>query len=277
MGVLLEPLGASIVGDVRQPLLVLLGAVGFVLLIACANIANVLLARGTARRAEMALRTALGASRRQLAAQVGVESLLLALAGGTLGVLLAYVGLEGLVGLAPPSLPRLDAIRLDGSVLGVAALVTVLCGMLFGLVPALDAGGRGPAEAIKQGAWRDRAPGRGAAGAGGGAVRARGDAAGGRGPDAAELREDAGGRPRVRRGPRGCGGAESAGAEVWDARAGRGVLRGAVYRAAGHARGGVRRWRLPLRAGPAARQCADRCPGASCRRHSRTCPSRTMR
>lgn len=151
MGVLLEPLRASIVGDVRQPLLVLLGAVALVLLIACANIANVLLARGTARRTEMAVRAALGASRHQLAMQVGAESLLLALAGGTLGVLAAYAGLKGLVALAPPSLPRLDAIRLDGSVLGVTAAVTVLCGMLFGLVPALDVGGRGPAEAIKQG------------------------------------------------------------------------------------------------------------------------------
>jgi putative ABC transport system permease protein len=151
MGVLLEPLRASIVGDVRQPLLVLLGAVALVLLIACANIANVLLARGTARRTEMAVRAALGANRRELAMQVGAESLLLALAGGMLGVLAAYVALKWLVGLAPPSLPRLDAIRLDGSVLGVTAAVTVLCGMLFGLVPALDAGGRGPAEAIKQG------------------------------------------------------------------------------------------------------------------------------
>jgi putative ABC transport system permease protein len=151
MGVLLEPLRASIVGDVRQPLLVLLGAVALVLLIACANIANVLLARGTARRAEMATRVALGASRHQLAMQVAAESLLLALAGGTLGVLAAYAGLEGLVALAPPSLPRLDEIRVDGSVLGVTAAVTVLCGLLFGLVPALDAGGRAPAEAIKQG------------------------------------------------------------------------------------------------------------------------------
>lgn len=151
MGVLLEPLRASIVGDVRQPLLLLLGAVALVLLIACANIANVLLVRGTARRTEMAVRAALGASRRQLAMQVGVESLLLALAGGALGVLAAYACLQWLMGLAPPSLPRLDAIRLDGSVLGITAAVTVLCGMLFGLVPALEAGGRGPAEAIRQG------------------------------------------------------------------------------------------------------------------------------
>lgn len=150
-GVLLEPLRASIVGDVRQPLLLLLGAVALVLLIACANIANVLLVRGTARRTEMAVRAALGASRRQLAMQVGVESLLLALAGGALGVLAAYACLQWLMGLAPPSLPRLDAIRLDGSVLGITAAVTVLCGMLFGLVPALEAGGRGPAEAIRQG------------------------------------------------------------------------------------------------------------------------------
>lgn len=151
MGVLLEPLRASIVGDVRQPLLLLLGAVALVLLIACANIANVLLVRGTARRTELAVRAALGASRRQLAMQVGVESLLLALAGGALGVLAAYACLQWLMGLAPPSLPRLDAIRLDGSVLGITAAVTVLCGMLFGLVPALEAGGRGPAEAIRQG------------------------------------------------------------------------------------------------------------------------------
>jgi putative ABC transport system permease protein len=151
MGVRLEPLRASIVGDVRQPLLVLLGAVALVLLIACANIANVLLVRGTARRTEMAVRAALGASRRQIAMQVGAEGLLLALAGGTLGVLAAYVGLRGLVGLAPPSLPRLDAIRLDSSVLGVTAAVTVLCGLLFALVPALEAGGRGTAQPIRQG------------------------------------------------------------------------------------------------------------------------------
>ena len=151
MGVLLEPLRASIVGDVRQPLLVLLGAVALVLLIACANITNVLLARGTARRTEMAVRAALGASRSQLAMQVGVESLLLALVGGALGVFVAYTGVRGLVGLAPPSLPRLEAIGLDASVLGVAAAVTALCGVLVGLVPALDAGGRAPAEAIKHG------------------------------------------------------------------------------------------------------------------------------
>ena len=151
VGVRLEPLRASIVGDVRAPLLVLLGAVALVLLIACANIANVLLARGVARRSEMAMRAALGASRWRLATQVGTESLLMAFVGGALGVLFAYVAVHALVALAPPSLPRLDAIRLDGTVLAVAFGLTMLCGLSFGLVPALEAEGRGAAEAIKQG------------------------------------------------------------------------------------------------------------------------------
>src|SRR5690606_30998202 len=111
----------------------------------------VLLARGTARRAEMATRVALGASRHQLAMQVAAESLLLALAGGTLGVLAAYAGLEGRVALPPPSLPRLDEMRVGGSVLGVTAAVTVPGGLLFGLAAALDAGGGAPAGAVKQG------------------------------------------------------------------------------------------------------------------------------
>jgi len=151
VGVRLEPLRASIVGDVREPLLVLLGAVALVLLIACANIANVLLARGIARRSEMAMRAALGASRWRLAMQVGTESLLMAFVGGALGVLLAYVAVHALVAIAPPSLPRLDAIRLDGTVLAFAFVLTLLCGLSFGLVPVLEAEGRGAAEAIKQG------------------------------------------------------------------------------------------------------------------------------
>ena len=151
VGVRLEALRASIVGDVRGPLLVLLGAVALVLLIACANIANVLLARGIARRSEMAMRAALGASRWRLATQVGTESLLMAFVGGVLGVLLAYAAVHALVAIAPPSLPRLDAIRLDGTVLAFAFGLTLLCGLSFGLVPALEAEGRGASDAIKQG------------------------------------------------------------------------------------------------------------------------------
>jgi putative ABC transport system permease protein len=157
VGVRLEPLRASIVGDTRQPLLVLLGAVALVLLITCANIANVLLARGITRRSEMAMRSALGASRWRLATQVGTESLLMTFVGGVLGVLLAYAAVHALVAIAPPSLPRLDAIRLDGTVLAFAFGLTMLCGLSFGFVPALEAEGRGAAQAIKQG-------GRGAAG-----------------------------------------------------------------------------------------------------------------
>jgi len=150
VGVRLEPLRASIVGDVRGPLLVLLGAVALVLLIACANIANVLLARGIARRGEMAMRAALGASRWRLATQVGTESLLMAFVGGVLGVLLAYAAVHALVAIAPPSLPRLDAIRLDGTVLAFALGLTLLCGLSFGLLPALETEGRGTTEAMKQ-------------------------------------------------------------------------------------------------------------------------------
>jgi putative ABC transport system permease protein len=151
VGVRLEQLRASIVGDVREPLLVLLGAVCLVLLIACANIANVLLARGIARRSEMAMRAALGASRWRLAMQVMTESLLMAFVGGAVGVLFASAAVHALVAIAPPSLPRLDAIRLDGTVLAFAFGLTLLCGLSFGLVPALESEGRGSAEAIKQG------------------------------------------------------------------------------------------------------------------------------
>jgi putative ABC transport system permease protein len=151
VGVRLEPLRTSIVGDVLEPLLLLLGAVELVLLIACANIANVLLARGVARRSEMATRSALGASRWLLVMQVATESLLMAFVGGVLGVLLADAAVHALVAIAPPSLPRLDAIRLDGTVLVFASGLILLCGLFFGLLPALEAEGRGAAEAVKQG------------------------------------------------------------------------------------------------------------------------------
>jgi predicted permease len=127
------------VGDVRPALWTLLGGVGFVLLIACANIGNLLLARATARRSEIAVRSALGASATRLVRQFLTESAALAVIGGALGLLLAVWLLSLLRTLGPADLPRLEQGTLDGRVLAVAALVTLGAGMAFGLAPALDA------------------------------------------------------------------------------------------------------------------------------------------
>jgi putative ABC transport system permease protein len=125
-----------IVGDVSGVLTMFLGAVGFVLLIAIANVANLTLARATGREREMALRTSLGATRGRLLRQLLVEHLLLASFGGALGLLLAIVGLDALVSLSP-RLPRLDEVGLDGTVLAFSAVVTLGSGVLFGLAPML--------------------------------------------------------------------------------------------------------------------------------------------
>ena len=138
---ILVPLPAALTRDVRAPILVLLGAVSLLLLIACVNVANLLLARGSARDREMAIRTALGASRGRLIRQLLTESLLLSLAGGALGVLLARWGIDGLLALAGGQVPRATEIGLNPMVLAFALLASIVTGLAFGLLPAMHATG----------------------------------------------------------------------------------------------------------------------------------------
>ena len=135
-----RPLSADVIGDVGQVLWILLGTVGMVLLIACANVANLSLVRAEGRQQEFAVRTALGASRAQMARSLLSESVALGLCGGALGVLVARAGLALLVWLAPDGLPRLQDIEINGVVLLFTLVISLLAGLLFGLIPVLRFG-----------------------------------------------------------------------------------------------------------------------------------------
>jgi predicted permease len=138
-GAYLEPLHELAVGNVRSTLWAVFGMVGLVLLIACANVANILLTRSTERGQEVAVRSALGAERRHIVRQLGTESLLLAVIGGAVGIGVAAAGLELLQAYAPAGIPRLETVGLSARVLGFAALITIVTGFVFGLLPSLQA------------------------------------------------------------------------------------------------------------------------------------------
>lgn len=144
-----RPLGEVLIGPVRPAMLLIAGAVGLLLLIACGNVANLLLARSTARQREFAVRAALGAGRGRMIRQTLTESIVLALAGGTLGVLGAIWLVRLLRAIGPSSLPRLDQIQVNTTVLLFTAGISLLTGLVFGLIPALQTSGRAFTETLK--------------------------------------------------------------------------------------------------------------------------------
>jgi predicted permease len=152
----LVPLRINLSGNTRLAFYVLFGAVSFVLLIACTNVANLVLARGAAREREVAIRTALGANRGRLIRQLFTESVVLAVLSGCLGLVLAVFGIRALVSFGPPDIPRLDQAGLDVGVLSFALAVSLCAAILFGLAPAFRISRSNPSESLKSGATRTR-------------------------------------------------------------------------------------------------------------------------
>src|SRR6201987_3128350 len=152
LGIYIQPLKHEIVGDVGGTLLLLLGAVGLVLLIACANVANLLLARSAARSREFAVRSALGANRTRLVRQLLTESVLLSLAGAGLGLLIAMLGVRSVLAAVPEILPRTENVTVNGAVLLFTLVVSIAVGILFGLVPALKSWNADLQASLKEGA-----------------------------------------------------------------------------------------------------------------------------
>jgi predicted permease len=149
--VLVVPLYSEVVGSTRRMLLVLFGAVGIVLLIACANAANLLLARASARQREIAVRLAMGAPRLRVLRQLLTESLVISITGGALGLVLAYGGVRALVSLLPADFPRAHDIHVSAPVLAFTFVVSLLTGILFGMAPALQASRTDPKQGLQQG------------------------------------------------------------------------------------------------------------------------------
>lgn len=149
--VLVIPLREDLLGNTRQALFVLLGASGCVLLIACANLANLLLARSIGRRREMAVRTALGAGRARLVGQMVTESVLLSLVGGTFGLGIAFASMKLVARLVPSNMPASAAPLIDARLLGFTLLLSIATGLLFSIVPAIQTAKASLNEALKQG------------------------------------------------------------------------------------------------------------------------------